>query len=175
MSNADVYAPCHCGSGKKYKFCCLKKDRAGGVTEPKRNRLAASLLDQLTQPNVQLDARYPIDSSLVRTARQVIVENSITKPAPEDLLAFIEPMLLHAGADRMGLRLAVLMGNYFWNLSSLSNESLREHMMTPKIIGPLGFESDEDRAAFRIIANKMRERHHLLFPHIHQNATESSS
>ena len=22
----DVYAPCPCGSGKKYKFCCLKKD-----------------------------------------------------------------------------------------------------------------------------------------------------
>jgi tetratricopeptide (TPR) repeat protein len=23
----DIYAPCRCGSGKKYKFCCLQKDR----------------------------------------------------------------------------------------------------------------------------------------------------
>jgi len=23
----DVYAPCRCGSGQKYKFCCLQKDR----------------------------------------------------------------------------------------------------------------------------------------------------
>lgn len=25
--NVDIYAPCRCGSGKKYKFCCLQKDR----------------------------------------------------------------------------------------------------------------------------------------------------
>ncbi|MEK7866526.1 MAG: SEC-C metal-binding domain-containing protein [Planctomycetota bacterium] len=25
--NLDPYAPCHCGSGKKYKFCCMKSDR----------------------------------------------------------------------------------------------------------------------------------------------------
>ena len=30
MSNSDVYAPCPCGSGKKYKFCCLKKEREAG-------------------------------------------------------------------------------------------------------------------------------------------------
>jgi tetratricopeptide (TPR) repeat protein len=27
LDNIDVYAPCRCGSGKKYKFCCLQKDR----------------------------------------------------------------------------------------------------------------------------------------------------
>lgn len=27
MSNTDVYAPCPCGSGKKYKWCCRDKDR----------------------------------------------------------------------------------------------------------------------------------------------------
>ncbi|MFB3905943.1 MAG: tetratricopeptide repeat protein [Acidobacteriota bacterium] len=26
-NNVDVYAPCRCGSGEKYKFCCLQKDR----------------------------------------------------------------------------------------------------------------------------------------------------
>ena len=25
QTQADVYAPCLCGSGKKYKFCCAKK------------------------------------------------------------------------------------------------------------------------------------------------------
>lgn len=28
MSTTDPYAPCPCGSGKKYKFCCMEKDRA---------------------------------------------------------------------------------------------------------------------------------------------------
>ncbi|RPI21937.1 MAG: tetratricopeptide repeat protein, partial [Acidobacteria bacterium] len=27
LQDIDVYAPCYCGSGEKYKFCCLKKDR----------------------------------------------------------------------------------------------------------------------------------------------------
>ena len=26
-NHPDPYAPCHCGSGKKYKFCCLAQDR----------------------------------------------------------------------------------------------------------------------------------------------------
>ncbi|MCF8568607.1 SEC-C domain-containing protein [Alicyclobacillus tolerans] len=25
MAPANVYDPCPCGSGKKYKFCCAKK------------------------------------------------------------------------------------------------------------------------------------------------------
>jgi len=25
MTPTDVYSPCFCGSGKKYKFCCAKK------------------------------------------------------------------------------------------------------------------------------------------------------
>lgn len=35
MDNADAYAPCPCGSGKKYKFCCYLKLRAGGATATK--------------------------------------------------------------------------------------------------------------------------------------------
>lgn len=27
MATPDAYSPCPCGSGKKYKFCCLAKDR----------------------------------------------------------------------------------------------------------------------------------------------------
>ncbi len=26
MKPTDVYSPCPCGSGQKYKFCCAKKD-----------------------------------------------------------------------------------------------------------------------------------------------------
>lgn len=32
-SELDPYAPCHCGSGKKYKFCCLKNDRKDAKPE----------------------------------------------------------------------------------------------------------------------------------------------
>jgi tetratricopeptide (TPR) repeat protein len=36
MHNTDVYGPCPCGSGAKYKFCCLPKERGqggGGTTD----------------------------------------------------------------------------------------------------------------------------------------------
>ena len=29
MSQTDMYAPCPCGSGKKYKFCCHQKPQSG--------------------------------------------------------------------------------------------------------------------------------------------------
>ncbi len=30
----DACSPCHCGSGKKYKFCCMKADRSKPKAEP---------------------------------------------------------------------------------------------------------------------------------------------
>jgi len=27
----DKYAPCFCGSGKKFKFCCMKKPQPNGL------------------------------------------------------------------------------------------------------------------------------------------------
>jgi tetratricopeptide (TPR) repeat protein len=35
--NLDVYAPCRCGSGKKYKFCCLQKDRQAKASRSEKN------------------------------------------------------------------------------------------------------------------------------------------
>ncbi len=40
VANEQVCAPCPCGSGKKYKFCCLQKDHEERKTEaPRRSRL----------------------------------------------------------------------------------------------------------------------------------------
>jgi tetratricopeptide (TPR) repeat protein len=46
--NIDVYAPCRCGSGKKYKFCCLQKDR-----QAKTNRTEKAWDDPLRIPDVE--------------------------------------------------------------------------------------------------------------------------
>jgi len=34
MNNDELYAPCPCGSGRKYKFCCLAKQREAGSGRP---------------------------------------------------------------------------------------------------------------------------------------------
>ncbi len=47
MNSKDMYAPCPCGSGKKFKFCCYQKQReqtrivevvAGSGKDGKRKR-----------------------------------------------------------------------------------------------------------------------------------------
>ena len=48
--NHDPYSPCPCGSGKKYKFCCRERDRAGARERVREafmpGRLAAMDLDE---------------------------------------------------------------------------------------------------------------------------------
>lgn len=46
--------PCHCGSGLKYKKCCLDKDAADNVTritQPDQKPLASIIDDEMTWPN----------------------------------------------------------------------------------------------------------------------------
>ncbi len=34
MNNDELYKPCPCGSGNKYKFCCLAKERESAGEHP---------------------------------------------------------------------------------------------------------------------------------------------
>jgi len=45
--------PCHCGSGSKYKKCCLEKDEAARVAAAATQAAAAAA----APPPVQVDAR----------------------------------------------------------------------------------------------------------------------
>lgn len=49
MASQDVYAPCSCGSGKKYKFCCRDRDRA--AAEQAKRELAPESNDVETLPD----------------------------------------------------------------------------------------------------------------------------
>src|SRR5215470_10383852 len=67
-------APCPCGSGKKYKFCCLKKgieyteDNAGTV------RQSVPMTDDVAE--------------VVRVQRQKFIERFGREPVPDDLVFF---------------------------------------------------------------------------------------
>lgn len=74
----DPYAPCHCGSGKKYKFCCMKADREKGKTEPPR-------ADQ--QAGHASGCGCPIDHNAERAI----------KPKPADATSRLAPEGAHSG------------------------------------------------------------------------------
>lgn len=53
MKKLDRNDPCHCGSGLKYKKCCLDKDAADNVTritQPDQKPLASIIDDEMTWP-----------------------------------------------------------------------------------------------------------------------------
>jgi tetratricopeptide (TPR) repeat protein len=64
MANIGRNDPCHCGSGKKYKRCCLDKDEAAG-----REVLAS----RVTPPIVSLGQRSP---EMLAEMRQALAAGS---------------------------------------------------------------------------------------------------
>lgn len=49
--------PCHCGSGKKYKHCCLAKDEKKAAKA--RAKATADTVDQPSEPAPSAPARPP--------------------------------------------------------------------------------------------------------------------
>ena len=45
MSTIGRNDPCHCGSGKKYKKCCMAKDESDELTQFKKSNNQFSTLD----------------------------------------------------------------------------------------------------------------------------------
>ena len=96
--------PCHCGSGKKYKRCCLAKDQAASSTAPAtRHPIAAASKDSLLSlPEVPVDIADELDAAsngvldLIHAGRLDEAEQ-----AARDLLARFPEV--HDGYDRLGM------------------------------------------------------------------------
>jgi hypothetical protein len=104
MSTPGPYEPCPCGSGKKYKFCCLAKDRTVGTPDPKSPPVANILFEELLRPDAQLDARYPIDPHREKVLREMIAEAKIMSPDADSLLAFIACCFVFSSESSSGDR-----------------------------------------------------------------------
>lgn len=81
--------PCHCASGKKYKHCCLEKDRAAELSAAVRQRVA----EQESQ-SLEVASNAVVD--LVHDGRLEEAEQ-----AARELLARYPEV--HDGYDRLGM------------------------------------------------------------------------
>jgi tetratricopeptide (TPR) repeat protein len=104
MAKAGRNDPCPCGSGKKYKYCCLKKDEAA-----EHEALAAAALakapPQPISPNTMLyfdedeDELTPASNAVVDLIRAGKLDEA--EQAARDLLQRFPEV--HDGYDRLGM------------------------------------------------------------------------
>ena len=80
--SVDIYAPCPCGSGKKFKFCCTaiadEMDRISRLIEGNQPRVALQQLEIL-------DQKHP-KNAWVGTTRSMLLLDLNEGPAARDLL-----------------------------------------------------------------------------------------
>jgi len=63
MTSLGRNDPCHCGSGKKYKKCCLKKDQAAERAEQKAKQIARPVASS-SPPDDLSEAASPVPETL---------------------------------------------------------------------------------------------------------------
>jgi tetratricopeptide (TPR) repeat protein len=114
MANIGRNDPCHCGSGKKYKRCCLDKDEAAGrevlasrVTPALGSRLQRSP-EMLAEMREALAAGSPDDEEDELTAASNAAVDLVkagkldeAEKAARDLLERFPEV--HDGYDRLGM------------------------------------------------------------------------
>lgn len=153
MTSIGRNEPCPCGSGAKFKKCCLdRKAQANSgprVVERKGERLIAS--------------KGVTDDELTAAAAHFAQKRRGRGPA-QDLAEFAEPLMEGAeGPD--GLQKALTLGSFFWNLALAKDDSVREEMIEEMVKSTE--HSPEEARAFRSAAAKMVERHRKMFPQLH--------
>ncbi len=98
MAQTGRNAPCPCGSGKKYKRCCLEKDEAAALAKANGAREAARAraeLDALADDD-DLDG---VSNAVVHLVRAGKLDEA--EVAARDLLARFPQV--HDGYDRIGM------------------------------------------------------------------------
>jgi hypothetical protein len=137
----DPYAPCSCGSGKKYKFCC--RPSRSPLQEPPPYRSEFNLSPP-SRPPVTPHRRYGIGDALAVYAQVLIDE---TDGSTEQM--------------RRAFDIAMVC----WNMALMS-ESRREECMAD--FQTHTDMSDARFAAFRrVIVDPMIRRHAAMFPGLH--------
>ena len=82
MFNLSRNAPCHCGSGRKYKKCCLARDEAeaGAAQEPAPAVLQDMIDDVLDELGPDVSEQELLAALNVRMAEQVDAYNAAPQP-----------------------------------------------------------------------------------------------
>ena len=160
MDSPSRNSPCPCGSGRKYKKCCLLRDearRAEGALSPQSRVVTHRGRDLL------ISSGRDVPSQVLDEARDYFDAKDRGEGPAARLMRFALPLL--EGVDESGradraLELAMI----FWNLAILDDKHREEAMAA--MVKTMA-QSPETAAEFQALAEKMIERHRQMFPALH--------
>jgi hypothetical protein len=142
--------PCSCGSGKKYKKCCLASDEAA------RPRVVEANGDALHVSGGVTDAQLDM-------AKQFFRDKDAGRGPAQQMADFAKPMIDATDGSLEEVKRAFNLGMLFWNLAIIRDHAKREETL----FDMMARLDEVDRAEFEETARMMIERHKTMFPEMH--------
>jgi tetratricopeptide (TPR) repeat protein len=104
MALVDPYAPCHCGSGQKYKWCCQSVE---AYVERSQRLLDNGQYELAINPLLEDLAKVPDNVSLLLRKALVQLHLNQTEPASQTLRLLLQKHPGHLGGSILMTRLAL--------------------------------------------------------------------
>ena len=159
MAAPSRNAPCPCGSGIKYKKCCLSKDQAAA---PPGLPVGARLLRRGGDSLVVSSAVS--DEMLDETAHH-FGERRTRGGLAQQVVEFAQPLMDLAGGDLDRLNKAMALATFCWNLALCEDDAERESLLAT-LFDTLP-DDEQVRSDLRGAAAMMVKRHRQMFPGLH--------
>lgn len=168
MPKTPRNAPCPCGSGVKYKKCCLPKEEVPAPTRgtpwgPYSSATAPGAR-AVKHRGRRLIVSGDVDDQALDHAADYFDRKSRGQGPAQQVVEFSQPLIDAAGGGLAGLNKAMNLGSVFWNLAVTKDEEERRRMLD-RLVEEL--PASEDKEDFRRLALDMIKRHRRMFPEMH--------
>ncbi len=157
MSVPGRNGPCPCGSGVKYKKCCLPKDEAARAAAPPARARVVNHRGGL------LAASGDPSPHVLDVAADHFERHEAGEGFAAQVMRFSQPLIEAAEGDLEKIERAMTLGMVFWNIAVA--EEGGEEMLAIALEHIT--KTEEDAAEFRALAASMVERHVQMFPELH--------
>jgi hypothetical protein len=147
---------CHCGSGKKYKKCCLDADEAARPRTLEAN-------------GERLHVSGGVSADELDMAKQYFREKDAGHGPAARMADYAKPIIDATDGSFESMQKALNIAMLFWNLAILRDEGKREEALG-EMVGRIG---EADRTEFEETARMMIERHGTMFPEMHPRDARS--
>ncbi len=148
--------PCPCGSGKKYKKCCLPSDQAS------RTRVIEGDADVLRVTG-------NVSTEQLAMAGSFFAEKDAGRGPARQMAEYAQPLLDETDGSSTSVQAALNFAMLFWNLAVTRDDATRE-----RHLAEMKQRIDEaERAEFDQTTRMMVERHWRMFPEMHEKSGTS--
>lgn len=160
-------APCPCGSGRKYKLCCLPKEAGDDDRRPwwpSQSDLppGARIVEHRGQ---RMIVSKGVDEKAIEAAAEHFERKRRGVGFSDQLAAFSQPLIDAAGDSDAALQNAMSLGAICWNIAIVGDEKERARMIDDTVRDVA--ESESQAQELRDIIADMIDRHREMFPEEH--------